>query len=123
MNRVRAELGFYGEEQVVAYLQRHGYLILARNVRWRGGEIDIVARKAQLIACVEVKTRRVRHFPLSGVVTPSKQQKIIRTARNFLAYQRLAHDYAIRFDIALVELVEQEWKITYITNAFTAPED
>jgi putative endonuclease len=39
------------------YLRLHGWRILARRARVRGGEVDIVARRGRTIAFVEVKAR------------------------------------------------------------------
>lgn len=51
------ELGRRGEDLAVAFLERSGYEILARNWRTPTGEVDIVARKGTITAIVEVKTR------------------------------------------------------------------
>lgn len=109
-------LGPLGEETVALYLKKEGFSILERNYRIRGGEIDIIARKNDLIAFVEVKTRLFESSRLSEVVTPSKQSKIIFTARYFLLRNQL-QDVTFRFDIALVE--GHDLRITYIPNAFT----
>ena len=49
--------GNIGEDAVCGFLVRHGYEIIKRNFTVRGGEIDIIAEKADIIAFVEVKTR------------------------------------------------------------------
>jgi putative endonuclease len=58
MTTARRGLGDLGERLAVHHLLANGYRIRARNVRTRFGEIDIVAEKDQLLAFVEVKTRR-----------------------------------------------------------------
>lgn len=113
--------GDAGEAAVVEYLQNEGYDIYARNFQIRGGEVDIIARKAEVIAFVEVKTRRVEPFALSEVVTFSKQRKIIRAARSYL-FQNHLQDVAIRFDIAILTGDALAWKLNYIPDAFTAHE-
>lgn len=113
--------GDAGEAAVVEYLQNEGYAICARNFQIRGGEIDIIARKAEVIAFVEVKTRRVEQFALSEVVTFSKQRKIIQAARSYLFQHRIS-DMVIRFDIAILTGDAPDWKLNYISNAFTAHE-
>ena len=52
-------LGRRGEQLAVTYLQRRGYTVLARNVRSRHGELDLIVRDARALVFVEVKTRRV----------------------------------------------------------------
>ena len=48
-----------GESAVCRYLMQQGYTIRKRNYRIRGGEIDIIAQKGEILAFVEVKTRYV----------------------------------------------------------------
>lgn len=49
--------GRKGEDQAAAYLQANGYTILERNWFMRIGEIDIIARKGEVVYFFEVKTR------------------------------------------------------------------
>lgn len=70
----RRALGLRGEQLACAHLERLGYAVLARNVRTRFGEIDVVACDAATLAFVEVKTRRVHgpgvrahEHPLAGL--------------------------------------------------------
>ena len=58
MNRQEAERrGRSGETIACWYLRLHVWRILARRVRVRGGEVDIVARRGRTLAFVEVKAR------------------------------------------------------------------
>ncbi len=111
----RATLGASGEELVADYLKQQGFSIIARNFRIKEGELDIVALKDELLVCVEVKTRSAIYFATSSVITPSKQKKIIFTAKYFKAYKGYI-DKVIRFDVALVD--SQAGSIAYIDNAF-----
>ncbi len=54
----RKDLGDFGERVAVAHLQAKGYRILATKFRVREGEVDIVAEQGDVVAFVEVKTRR-----------------------------------------------------------------
>ena len=56
------ELGAWGEKKAANYLRLHGYRIVARNCRYRQGEIDIVAAKRGYIVFVEVKLRKNSDF-------------------------------------------------------------
>lgn len=120
MQRDYHELGQKGEALVATYLTHHGYTILAMNYTQKCGEIDIIARKADIFAFVEVKLRQHAYFSFSQVVTPSKQRKIIQTARRYIAENALV-DSVFRFDIALLEYQGQDYHINHIQNAFTAP--
>jgi putative endonuclease len=58
MNRREAEQrGRAAETLACWYLRLHGWRILARRARVRGGEVDIVARRGRTLAFVEVKAR------------------------------------------------------------------
>jgi putative endonuclease len=56
----RRALGRLGEDFAVAHLERRGFAILDRNARTRDGEIDVVSFDGNVLAFVEVKSRRVR---------------------------------------------------------------
>ncbi len=96
-------VGGIGENAVCRFLENNGYEILDRNYTIRGGEIDIIAKKGDVIAFVEVKSRR-RNALSSGEesITPSKRKHIIKTAECY--FSRLAEPCSCRFDVAVVEL-------------------
>lgn len=116
------KLGKKGEILVAQYLKKQGYTILTTNYSVRGGEIDIVAQKQQVLAFVEVKMRSNVYFNISEVITPSKQRKIILAARMYIARYYTTVERVYRFDVALVEPQDHDYTITYISNAFTALE-
>lgn len=99
-------------------MQNNGYKILDCNFRKRFGEIDIVAQNNEVLAFVEVKSRSKKYFNLSQVVNYSKQKKIILTAKSYVASKKIA-DKALRFDVALVEQINDKYSLNYIKNAFT----
>lgn len=59
----RRKAGNIGEDAVCGFLVRHGYEIIKRNFTVRGGEIDIIAEKADIIAFVEVKLGSMALLP------------------------------------------------------------
>ena len=65
---------------------------LKRNYTVRGGEIDIIAKKNDCVAFVEVKTRKLDAFQ-SGeeAVTKSKQKRIIKTAKKIFQLALMNH--------------------------------
>ncbi|MFT5753146.1 MAG: putative endonuclease, partial [Flavobacterium sp.] len=50
------ELGQLGEDLAVDFLRTNGYEIIDRNWRFQKAEVDIIARKKDVLAVVEVKT-------------------------------------------------------------------
>jgi putative endonuclease len=96
-------LGRRGEDIAHRYLQRHGYSICARNWRSTGGyELDLVARKRDLLVFVEVKTRSsTEHGAPDRAIDREKQIHIARAAAQ---YTRAAKaDWSlVRFDVVSV---------------------
>lgn len=117
----KSELGRKGERIIKHYLEKQGFIIRAMNYRERGGEIDLIAQKDEILAFVEVKLRRSAYFNISEVIIPAKQRKIIKTASLYIARNKF-RDTVYRFDVALLEHQgEEQYIITYLPNAFTAP--
>jgi len=71
--------GISAEGRAAALLMAKGYRILAKRFRTPQGEIDIVARKRDLLAFVEVKARASLD-DAAYAVTPRQQQRIIAAA-------------------------------------------
>jgi putative endonuclease len=118
----RRKLGNTGELLVITHLEQDGYIIAAQNYQKKYGEIDIVARKDDVVAFVEVKLRKKKYFATSEVITPSKQRKIIATAKAFILEHKI-YNALYRFDVALVTFDHNKQPdITYIPNAFTQRE-
>lgn len=118
MSHERISLGKEGENLVAAHILKQGYVILMRNYRIFSGEIDIIAQKESVIAFIEVKMRTSSYCAIADLVPYHKQQKIIRTACNFIARNSGAEDLIYRFDVALVEQSGTESLLTYIPDAF-----
>lgn len=115
MTRKR-EIGDFGEELTVSYLEKKGYRILDRNYSKPFGEIDVIAIKDDLIAFVEVKTRKSDDFAYAAeAVDFYKQQRIRRASQAYLVENDMT-DFLMSFDVSEVYLDTR--KINYIENAF-----
>lgn len=115
--RRAAERRGHGAETLAAWaLRLKGYRILGRRVRTPHGEIDLVARKGDTVAIVEVKARADADTALSAV-GPGSQRRLSAAARVWLARNPGFAGYTIRFDIVLV--VPRRWP-THLPNAFAA---
>ena len=80
----------------------HGYEIIERNWRTKGGELDLVVRSGQLVAFVEVKTRASDAYGDPALaVTVSKQRRLRRLAASWLAASG-HHGVEVRFDVVSV---------------------
>ncbi len=107
-------LGRVGEEMAAAHLTRLGFAVIARNVRTRRGEIDLIAHDGNALVFVEVKTRRGSSHggyldpattPLAGLRS-SQRSRLRRLAVAWLSEDRPDRPTArtIRFDAIGVTL-------------------
>src|ERR1700742_2586331 len=93
--------GLSAETQAAAVLIAKGYRILARRFRTPHGEIDIVARRRNLVAFVEVKAR-ANLDDAAYAVTPRQQARIIAAAQVWLMAHPEHEGYDLRFDAMLI---------------------
>jgi putative endonuclease len=118
----RALRGAACESIAAEYLERQGLDIVARNLRCKAGEIDLVCRDGAALAVVEVRQRRRRDYGGAlASVDAAKQRKIILTARFLL--ERLAARSALRlrFDVVAVQgKPDGDHDIVWIKDAFRA---
>ena len=112
--------GDAAEAAACARLEAEGCRILERNVRFREGEIDIVADERGTLVFVEVRMRRSDRFGgAGGSVDLNKQRKLLRAARLYLA-KRFGAQAAMppcRFDVVTVD---DDGIRDWIRDAFTA---
>lgn len=115
--------GAQAERLAEAFLAGHGVSTIARNVRCRGGEVDLVCLAHDLLVFVEVRLRGSDSFGgAAQSITTRKQQRLIIAARWWLAYAGRAHaGRACRFDALLLSRLDMT-AITWIPGAFDAPE-
>ncbi len=118
----RAQLGRAGEQAAGEFLIKRGYTILAQNVRYPEGELDIVARDGQCLVFVEVRTRRSeKHGEAWEGISRAKRRRVIRAARRFRREARL-FSLPCRFDVLTVLWPEghHEPIIRHFPQAFDA---
>lgn len=116
-NTTAIELGKTGEALAASFLQKNGYAILATNYRTKGGEVDVIASKGEVIAFVEVKTRKTAYFPIAQVVTQPKQKRIASAAFDYVKNQAI-RDHVLRFDIVTIQKNDTMHTLQHIPNAF-----
>ena len=84
------DLGAFGERKAAEYLFACGFQILAQNLYYREGEIDILAEKEGHLFAIEVKTRRSQRF--GAVVESMTAQKIKRIQRAVRRWRQESKD-------------------------------
>lgn len=114
------EVGEFGERVACQWLRSQGTKVLYRNYRApQGGEVDIVARRGNLLLFIEVKTRRAGGVgrPLDAV-DRSKQQLIERGANSWLKLLKTRR-IPWRFDVIEIILEEgQVPRVNRVENVF-----
>lgn len=115
------DVGTLAERMAENYLQERGYEILQRNFRTKLGEIDLIAKKGEMLIFVEVKGKANSYeIDPEEKVNPHKQQRIIKSAqiyclKNSKIFSKIKN---IRFDVIVVNLEEGE--IRHYESAFYA---
>lgn len=107
--------GQAGEDTALAFLLAQGLVLVARNLRYKPGEIDLLMRDGATLVFVEVRQRASSRFGgAAASVTAAKQKRLIAAAQIYL--QRLASQPACRFDVVAIEGAKVDW----LRNAFFA---
>jgi putative endonuclease len=111
------ELGVRGERRAAWFYRFRGYRIVARNVRFRRGEIDLIVRRGNTLVFVEVKTRQSlaagEGFESVG---RAKQLQLVRLACEYLAAH--PHSGEIRYDVLSLYWDGAGFAITHFADAF-----
>lgn len=114
--------GCVSEQLAAQYLQAQGLVILARNLRCKAGELDLVGLDGEVLAVVEVRQRSGARFGgACASVTRSKRRKIIRAAGFFWARRVHWRSRVMRFDVlALDGPPDRAQRILWLKDAFRA---
>jgi putative endonuclease len=104
--------GDAAEDAAACLLEASGYRIVARNVRSKLGELDIIARDGRVVCFVEVRLRR--DGTAAATIDAGKRRRLARAAGIFLAGRRLG-DAPCRFDVVTVGPAG----LTLLRDAFT----
>ncbi len=108
----RHVLGRLGEDLAAAHFSRLGFAVLARNVRTRYGEIDMIVFDGHALVFAEIKTSRSNRRGQSTVIDPlerlrhKQRMRLRRLAAAWLSERRADRPSAreIRFDAVGVTL-------------------
>jgi len=111
------DLGKKGEALAATYLIEQGYEIVARNYRFQKAEVDILARKREVLAVVEVKTRTSTYFgDPQEFITPKKITLLVAAVDHYVTTNELTVE--VRFDIIAIVHTTGVFEITHLKDAF-----
>lgn len=114
-----AKRGAWGEAVAARWLQDAGFELLHTN--WRSGryELDIVARRGDVLHFVEVKARRAGALTTpEEAVTPAKFRALQRAAEAYIAAYGV--NLEVQFDAIAVEYGDRCHEVRYIPNAMVS---
>lgn len=112
------QVGDAAEQRARRWLEGKGMHFITANVRERSGEIDLIMREGTVTVFVEVRYRSSGFYGgAAASVTRSKQNKLLQTARLWLARHNGSFDTVdCRFDVIAFTGNEIEW----FPNAFSS---
>jgi len=114
---IAKKTGNYGEKLAAEFLCHKGYEILETNYRSQKAEIDLIARKEDLLVFVEVKTRKsVLYGNPEEFVNHKKIEMILSAAEQYI----YKHDWTgdIRFDVIAIILTGNKPEIVHFKDSF-----
>lgn len=122
------KVGNLGEKIAEKYLKNKGYEILDKNYSFRipgnpqKGEIDMVAKKSDIISFIEVKTLRGR----VALINPEekvdfwKQRKLVKTAESWLMKKKIPLNSKWQIDVIGIKIVpNKKVEISHFENAIS----
>lgn len=121
MDRREREIeGRKAEDHVARWLKLRGWKILSERFKVSEGEVDLIARRKNIIAFVEVKQRE-KLPEREDLVTQTNITRVMEAAEVWVGrnFETLGPDFEIRFDLAMIEgRVHPFAKVKYVENAF-----
>ena len=104
MSRTREKAekrGHFAELVALMYLRLKGYRLLAQRFKTPQGEVDLIMRRRDVTAFIEVKARGTRDHGVEAVTT-TQSRRISAAARFWMARDRISNRNFCRFDIVVV---------------------
>jgi putative endonuclease len=120
--KTRLQRGAAAEARAAAHLAALGLVVVARNLRCKTGELDIICLDGATLVIVEVRLRRRADYGGAlASVTRAKQRRLIRATQFYWQRTPAWRDRVIRFDVvALQERPDGESDLVWVKDAFRA---
>ena len=115
---LKHEIGKFGEDIAINYLEKLGYKIIERNFMAKQGEIDIIAMDKKELVFIEVKTRTndIYGHPVEAV-NFFKQKHWLNTVKYYLYINHMENEF-VRFDVIEVYLNKNSYRVNHIKQVF-----
>ena len=100
----RQRAGALAEGRALALLCSAGLVPLARNVRYRAGELDLVMRERDTLVFVEVRARTAAGWGgAAASIDARKQQRLLHAAQLYLLQHHGNRPPPCRFDVVVID--------------------
>jgi putative endonuclease len=111
--------GRLAEELAARHLAARGLRVIERNVRCRGGEVDLICLDRGAVVFIEVRLRTsVRFGSAAESITAAKRRRILLAAQWWLGGRgRRYACAACRFDVVLLDQLDDAG-LTWLRGAF-----
>ena len=113
----KRKLGDIGENIACEFLERRGFKIVERNYLRKWGEIDIVARKGEMIRFIEVKS--VKHetsYRPEENMHPWKLKRLGRTIQTYMLHKKLECDWQLDLITVKMDMSKRQARVELIEN-------
>lgn len=118
------EIGKTGEKIAKSFLMKHDFSFIEANYKTKYGEIDLIAKKDNILRFIEVKSIKVIDFNTEFHIAPEdnmtheKQRKIRLSSEIYLNHKNISQETTRQFDLICVYIKTKtrEGKVKYIGN-------
>lgn len=109
-NNHHREFGNQSEDRAIEFLENHGFVIVERNFHAKKmGEIDIIAKKADVLHFIEVKSSSNSSYEPIYNITPTKLRRVVNSAHYYLKAKKIDMAFCIDAMVVMpseIELIE-----------------
>ena len=107
-NPMKPSIGNEAEALARTYLEDHGLTFIAKNVKYRFGEIDLIMKSLHTFVFIEVKYRSSTFFGGAlSAITEKQKKRLQLSALHYLQQHNI--DAQARFDVIAIESTQIHW--------------
>jgi len=114
----KRKLGDIGENIACEFLKKHGFEIIERNYLRKWGEIDIVAKKGEIIRFIEIKsvTHATSGYRAEDNMHPWKLKRLARTIQTYMLHKKLDCDFQLDLITVQMDMQTRQARVEMIEN-------
>lgn len=120
----KRKLGDIGENIVCDFIKKRGFKIIERNYLRKWGEIDIIARKDEIIRFIEVKSvscvtteaRPMGNYRPEDNMHPWKLKRLARTIQTYLLHKKLDCEWQLDLITVKMDMNTRKARVEIIEN-------